>query len=245
MALDHHHVQEDGSHTSRHRQLMPNAMANGLRDRVRQVVGAALLATILVSWLSFLSWSIDDPSLFHATTLAPHNWLGRPGAIGADLLLQTFGIAALAALLPPMFWGAALLQRQAVTKLARNLSAYLAAIVSLASAAASLPIPRSWPLHHGLGGIIGDALFLVASAPFAVANAEYGRPAAGIVLLAIGLGCAWIGVGGTASGLSHGLIKTQRVKTHRTRPAKSGITDRTQPSMIHQLKMESSLSHWK
>ena len=39
------------------------------------------------------TWSVQDPSLSHATNAPVRNLLGVPGAIVADLLMQLFGIA--------------------------------------------------------------------------------------------------------------------------------------------------------
>ena len=49
------------------------------------------------SW-RFSAINADDPSLNNATVSEPTNLLGGLGATAADLLLQTFGLAALAAL---------------------------------------------------------------------------------------------------------------------------------------------------
>ena len=48
---------------------------------------------------------MQDPSLSHATDAPVRNLLGTPGAIGADLLMQLFGLAAIALLLPVAVWG--------------------------------------------------------------------------------------------------------------------------------------------
>ena len=48
---------------------------------------------------------MQDPSLSHATNAPMRNVLGLPGAIVADLLMQLFGIAALALILPVAIWG--------------------------------------------------------------------------------------------------------------------------------------------
>ena len=51
------------------------------------------------------SWSVQDPSLSHATSATVRNILGVPGAIAADLMMQLFGVAALALVLPMAVWG--------------------------------------------------------------------------------------------------------------------------------------------
>ena len=59
----------------------------------------------------------------------------------------------------------------------------------------SLPVPASWPLHHGLGGILGDVLFNMASSVFGLINPERTSIAAGLVLLASGLSALGYSVG--------------------------------------------------
>ncbi len=42
-----------------------------------------------------MTWSVQDPSLSHATSRAIRNLIGYPGAIGADLLMQILGLGAI------------------------------------------------------------------------------------------------------------------------------------------------------
>ncbi len=224
MAFGKPYVFEDVPRTAGGRPLMPSAMANRLRDSVRAVFGVMLLAILVLSWLSLISWSIQDPSLSHTTSRAARNWLGTPGAIGADLIMQTFGLAALALLLGPMFWALAFIKKEMVPKFGRRVATFLACVTLLAAAAASFPAPSQWPLHPGLGGIVGDAVFRVASAPFAVAHAEFGRPVAGLLLLALGLWSAIVSLGATRK--RGGKDKTVR---HTSRTAPAHTSQRVEP----------------
>src|ERR1700735_3432716 len=76
-----------------------------LRRRVREVSGVILIAFALMTALALATWSVDDPSLSHATDAHVHNLLGRPGAIVADLMMQLLGLGSLALLLPVGIWG--------------------------------------------------------------------------------------------------------------------------------------------
>lgn len=206
------------------RRLMPSAMANRLRDTVRSAVGIILTIIIAAIWLSLISWSIQDPSFSHTTSRAARNLLGTPGAVGADLIMQTFGVAALALLLGPMFWALAFIRKESVPKFGRRIATFLATVMLLAASAAALPVPSQWPLHPGLGGIVGDAVFRVASAPFAVAHAEFGRPAAGLILLALGLWCAVVSLGATAKR-----TRTEKTIRHTSRTEPAQATQRVEP----------------
>ena len=44
---------------------------------------------------AFITWSVQDPSLSHATSKPIHNIFGYPGAIGADLLMQILGLGSI------------------------------------------------------------------------------------------------------------------------------------------------------
>lgn len=186
MAFDKPYVFEDATRSGGARPLMPSAMANDLRDWCRGATGALLLIVIAAVWLSLISWSYQDPSYFHATARSARNWLGSPGANTADLILQTFGVAAPALLLGPMMWALAFIQKDHVGNLGLRIAAYVASMVLLAAAASAVPQPASWPLHAGLGGIAGDAVFRAAALPLAIVSAELGRPLASVLLLALG-----------------------------------------------------------
>jgi S-DNA-T family DNA segregation ATPase FtsK/SpoIIIE len=80
-----------------------------LQRRFREFGGIALLSLAMIAALALASWSVDDPSLSHATDSPVHNLLGRPGAIAADLMMQLLGLGSLALLLPIAVWGYRLL----------------------------------------------------------------------------------------------------------------------------------------
>ena len=52
-----------------------------------------LMPRRLALLVALATWSVKDPSLSHAVDLRPKNWLGYPGAIASDFLMQLFGIA--------------------------------------------------------------------------------------------------------------------------------------------------------
>src|SRR6202161_2946854 len=83
-----------------------------LRRRLREVGGIALISLAMMAALALATWSVQDPSLSHATDAPVHNLLGQPGAIVADLLMQLLGLGALALLLPIAVWGYRLLSHK-------------------------------------------------------------------------------------------------------------------------------------
>lgn len=142
--------------------LLPRTIEDQLVRSISRIGGGALLFVTGCVWLSLLTWSIGDPSLSNANGAVAQNALGSFGAIVSDLFLQTLGFTSVFVLLVPMFWGVALLLSGEVKGFRNKGIAYPLAALSLAGAFSSLPTLSGWPLNHGLGGIIGDAVFEIA-----------------------------------------------------------------------------------
>ena len=128
-----------------------------LRRRLSELAGLALLTLTLLAAIALATWSVQDPSLSHATQKPIHNLLGYPGSIFADLAMQLFGLAAVMLLLPMMVIGWTLLTHRSFGEKRRVLWWTLATAL-FAGFAATLPRIGSWPLPTGLGGVVGDAL---------------------------------------------------------------------------------------
>lgn len=137
-----------------------------------------------VGWLSLLSWSVHDPSFTHATNTATRNWMGQPGAVLADLMLQTLGLAAIFAFLACAGWAAELLLRERVPGWRLRAGLLPVSLLVLAAAFSSLPVPASWPLHNGLGGIFGDAVFGLVGGLFTTILGARGGALGGLLLFA-------------------------------------------------------------
>ena len=67
-----------------------------LQRRLRELGGLTLISLTMMAALALATWSVQDPSLSHATDAPVHNLLGMPGAIAADLMMQLLGLGALA-----------------------------------------------------------------------------------------------------------------------------------------------------
>ncbi|MEY3525934.1 MAG: hypothetical protein RI997_43, partial [Pseudomonadota bacterium] len=59
-----------------------------LGRRLAELGGVILTVLIVCTVIALVTWSVDDPSLNHATGKPVANLLGRPGAIVADLMMQ-------------------------------------------------------------------------------------------------------------------------------------------------------------
>src|SRR3954452_15242120 len=85
--------------------LLSDSLREQLSRRLREFGGMALILLALGLGLALTTWAVKDPSPSHATNAPMRNLLGMPGAVGADLLMQLFGIAAIAIVLPIAIWG--------------------------------------------------------------------------------------------------------------------------------------------
>ena len=167
--------------------LLPPALEARLIGTLGRGCGLLLLAVLAAIWASVVTWSLADPSLMHATGGPVRNALGAPGAVVADLLLQTLGLAAAVALLPLMLWGIELMLSEHVAALRTKAIYYPFALMGLSGAVASLPSTSSWPLEHGYGGILGDVIFDFVASVLRIISSDTAAIAAGLLLAGLGL----------------------------------------------------------
>src|SRR5580698_4597240 len=153
-----------------------------LKRRLREVGGIALLSLAMMATLALATWSVQDPSLSHATNVPVRNLLGHPGAIAADLLMQLLGLGSLALLLPIAIWGYRLLGHRPLSRERLRMLLWLFGAVLAAAFASCLPRSAHWPLPCGLGGVIGDAALRLPTQLFGVPMVGANRLAAAIVL---------------------------------------------------------------
>ena len=138
--------------------FLPDDLSAAVRRRVREIGGLALIAGAALATAALASWSIKDPSLSYATGTPVHNLLGTWGAVAADLLMQLFGLAAIAIALPIAVWGWRLFTHRRLDRERLRLVLWLAGALLTAGSIACLTRPVTWPLPTGLGGVIGDAV---------------------------------------------------------------------------------------
>jgi DNA segregation ATPase FtsK/SpoIIIE, S-DNA-T family len=132
-----------------------------IRRRLRVLGGLVLFAAVGVAVFALATWSVNDPSLSYATSAPVRNALGVTGAIAADLAMQLFGVATIAIILPPAFWGWRFFTDRMLDRLRLRVAAWIVGLVSSAAFASCLSRPPQWPLPTGIGGVAGDALLRV------------------------------------------------------------------------------------
>src|SRR5215207_9253940 len=112
--------------------------------RLRELGGLLLLGLVAGGALALATWSVNDPSLSHATSAPVRNMVGVPGAIAADLLMQLLGLSAVALLLPVAVWGWRLMVHRPLTRELLRILFWLMAAAMAAGFASCLPRTATW-----------------------------------------------------------------------------------------------------
>lgn len=138
--------------------LLPDSVEQGLKDGALKLLGAGLILICLAAWIALISWSVADPSLNRATDQPINNLLGKPGAIFADILFQSLGLAATFIILPIAVEGVRLITGGPNGNYKVKLLFWPVAMALLALTLTLLPRLDTWPLPQSYGGIVGDTL---------------------------------------------------------------------------------------
>ena len=138
--------------------------------RAAEVTGACLAFSVLGAALSLVTWSAQDPTLNYAHDGAVKNLLGAPGALIGDLIMQVWGISALALLTPVGIWGWHLFMRHRLDRILGRLVFLFCGAACAAGLASLLPATSNWPMPTGLGGVVGDAM---AALPHKMTEGNY------------------------------------------------------------------------
>ncbi|MFZ5691385.1 MAG: DNA translocase FtsK [Pseudomonadota bacterium] len=139
-------------------EFLSDDLRNAIRRRVGELFGLALLLLAFLMTLALVSWSVLDPSLSHATDAPVRNWLGRSGAIFADLSIQLLGLASIMLVLPVATWGWRLVTHRAPGRRWLRALFWMAGLLLASAFASCLPRSAGWPLPAGMGGVTGDAI---------------------------------------------------------------------------------------
>jgi S-DNA-T family DNA segregation ATPase FtsK/SpoIIIE len=157
-----------------------------LRGGVTAAVGAALA-------VAFLTYNAADPSLNAASPAAPVNALGGPGAVLADLGVQSLGLACAFLALTVVVLGLCRAAASEPTASRGNLRLRglvgAVGVLAMAAALAWPAPPAAWPLAKGLGGLWGDALLTGFAGLLKYAHLPLSVPLAAAAFAGLGL-CA-------------------------------------------------------
>ena len=143
--------------------FLPAALSRYLRRRGEEIVGILLMAVGAALAVILVGFDVADPSLNTATGLLGSsdgvaNPLGYPGAVIADLLLQSVGLVAGVLALVPTVWGWRIMRHDPVRAVSLRLAALPIALCLICLGLSAAPVPEMWPLRAGLGGFVGSLL---------------------------------------------------------------------------------------
>jgi S-DNA-T family DNA segregation ATPase FtsK/SpoIIIE len=138
--------------------LLPAGAAAFLRRRTAELAGAGLGLAALAWALMLATYDPADPTWNAATRAETQNWLGPAGASGADVLLQSLGLAAALPALILAAWGWRLISHRGIGWFWLRLAVVPVVLAAAAGLAATFVPPLGWPLVAGLGGAVGDLL---------------------------------------------------------------------------------------
>lgn len=160
---------------------LPAAIREMLARRLRELAGLGLIVLSGVAAAALMTWSVQDPSLSHATSRAIRNFVGYPGAIGADLLMQILGLGSIMLILPVAVWGWRMLTHRHFDREALRVACWILCTVIAAGFASCWSHGGAWPLPTGVGGVVGDALVRAPAVVFGPPGFIY-RFVLGVVL---------------------------------------------------------------
>ncbi|MGL4526059.1 MAG: DNA translocase FtsK 4TM domain-containing protein, partial [Aestuariivirga sp.] len=130
---------------------VPHAVRVFFKKRLYEVVGLAVFTVLIGAGVALATWSADDPSLNNAIDGTASNWLGYPGAVLADQLMQFFGLGVLPLMAIPMAWAVRFMGHQGMIRPIRSVFSWLFTCLCASATLAALPAPSSWSLASGLG----------------------------------------------------------------------------------------------
>ena len=190
---------------------MSDALADAKRalarlTKVMALRGAGLLlfAAALAALVALVSFHSDDASFNNANARDVSNLMGPLGATAADLLLQTFGFAALAALAPLFVWGLRALTGRTLKYAMWRALAWPLGTLTVAAGLGVFPAPATFPA--GAGGWVGIAARGLSLHTAQVYHAPWVGFALPLFLLAAGLPLAFLATGLRFMPILRGLI---------------------------------------
>jgi S-DNA-T family DNA segregation ATPase FtsK/SpoIIIE len=147
-----------GTTASRKMTIMPEGSGDFFRRRMMELVGAAIAVLGVLLLMAVFTFNAADPSLNHATGVAPANLMGLPGAYVSDLLLQTFGLAICLVPVALITWGVRMVRTHHLGFFGLRLSLLLLSLLMMSAACVGLGDVGGAATHAGAGGLVGVAL---------------------------------------------------------------------------------------
>jgi len=169
------------------------SLARLFRILVMRGAGALLFFGSALALVALAGYDPTDPSWNNATGAQTSNWLGGMGAMAADMLLQAFGVAAIAALAPPLVWGIRALRGLHLKHAMWRAFAWPLGTLLTAAGLGILPAFKSLPAQDG--GLIGIAAQSMSVHVAQVYHQGWIALALPLLLLAAGLPLSFLATG--------------------------------------------------
>lgn len=147
-----------------------------------QIIGLLIITASVLTCVALASWNVEDPSFTHATSQTSSNLLGFVGSSLSDILFQFFGIAGVVLALLPAIWGWHMIRLRLRRLSLKQITCFFGIIFLTSGVAACLPVPETWPMPTGLGGITGNGIIAIPFLFFNDAFSGYLSPILAILL---------------------------------------------------------------
>ncbi len=218
---------------------VPAAVKLFFKKRLYEAAGGLLFAVLIAAGVALATWSVEDPSLNHALDRAAKNWLGYPGAVVADELMQLLGLGVLPFIAIPVSWAVRFCSHEGLRRPVRAVAAWLACVLAASATLSALPVPQLWSLVAGLGGNAGDVIHNLALMVLSFGiKGTFAQAIAGFAMLAatlmLGLRATELGrpeaqrrvsaVGKLSRGAASGLLSGSRALLQRWRERRARKT---------------------
>ncbi|MEM7545016.1 MAG: DNA translocase FtsK 4TM domain-containing protein [Pseudomonadota bacterium] len=141
--------------------LLPESARDFLKRRGAELVGLSFALIGLALSMSLGSYDPNDPSWLNATPDAPRNMLGAPGALLADPLLRTLGLAAWGLPITFLIWSLRLITHRGDERVWSRMILTPAPLIIGAIFASTHVATAGWSFDSGLGGMIGDGALML------------------------------------------------------------------------------------
>src|ERR1700758_4027052 len=187
---------KSAGYSTRTRSLRTRGLADAvaaLKRRLLETSGFALLLVVFLLVSMLLTYDSRDPSLNTATSATPYNFLGHYGAILADLLSQSLGLADLLIPILLLAWSLRLLLHRPLRSIWLRL-AFLPLILVLGAFALSVLDLGALSPPAGSGGVIGgEWQRLLSRSGLGTMSLPISMSAAALVglLLLVTMGLSW------------------------------------------------------
>jgi len=137
-----------------------NNLSRFFKNRTIEVVGFLLIIAAITLFISFFSYSPNDPSfIYNSENVDIKNYLGLYGGIVSDFLLQSFGITSFLILITLISWGINLVVKKKITLIFLRIFCLVIYLCLSCLFVYSKFNNSFWLIDHGNSGFVVQFLF--------------------------------------------------------------------------------------